>query len=228
MSRQLLTEEQIVLDLVKEYIEEHQFFNASAVIPYIISRFAKTSINISIEGIRTILKSLIKKNLIFDGSKLTREQVLLNENRKKIYDFILHNPGEYSYKIVKKTNLNIPVVEWHLNVLLKFNFITKVKIKNKEVYIRAGYEQELDETAHFINKDKIKKIIRYFLLDNEGHTKTRIAKKLNMHYYTINKYFEKLEQMGILNKKKLPKMTIFFLNKDFWHNEHAIHYKFQE
>lgn len=228
MSRQLLTEEQLVLDLVQEYIEEHQFFNASAIIPFISSRFAKTSINISIHGIKSILQSLVKKNLVIDGSRLTREHVLLNENRKKIYDYILNNPGDYFYRIVKKTNLNIPVVEWHMNILLKFNFITKRSIKNQEVYFESGNELELDETIHFIKKDKSKKIIKYFLHDNDGITKTRISKELNMHYNTINKYFEKLERMSILNKKKLPKMTIFFLNRDLWHEKYAIHYNYKE
>ena len=60
MTHQLLMEEQMVLDLVQEYIEEHQLFNASAIIPFISSRFAKTSINISDQGIKSILQSLVK------------------------------------------------------------------------------------------------------------------------------------------------------------------------
>ena len=211
----------MVLDLVQEYIEEHQFFNASAIIPFISSRFAKTSINISDQGIKSILQSLVKKNLIVDGSRLTRDRVLTNKNRKKIYDYILNNPGTYFYEIVKKTKLNIPVVEWHINILLNFNFIIKRKIGNQEVYFEIKYNQELDETVHFIRKDKSKKIIKFFLYDNDGITKTRISKELKMHYNTINKYFEKLERMRILNKKKLSNMTIFFLNKDLWYEKYA-------
>ena len=228
MARQLLMEEQIVLDLVQEYIEEHQFFNASAIIPFISSRFAKTSINISVHGIKSILQSLVKKNLVIDGSRLTRKKVLLNDNRKKIHDHISHHPGDYIYRIAKKTKLSITVVEWHVDILLKFNFITRRKIKNQEVYYEVGNEQELNETIHFIKKDKIKKIIKYFLQDDDGVTKTRISKELSMHYNTINKYFEKLEKMSILHKKKLANMTIFFLNKDLWHEKYAIYYNFRE
>jgi len=228
MTQQLLTEEQMVLDLVQEYIEEHQFFNANAIIPFISSRFAKSSINISDQGIKSILQSLVKKNLIMEGSRLTREKVLKNQNRKKIHDYIFYNPGAYFYEIVKKTKLNIPVVEWHINILLNFNFIIKRKIGNQEVYFEAGNEQELDETVHFIKKDKSKKIIKYFLYDNDdGITKTRISKELKMHYNTINKYFEKLERMCILHKKKLSNMTIFFLNKDLWHEKYAIFYNYK-
>ena len=227
MSRQLLTEEQVVLDLVQEYIEEHQFFNANTIIPFISSRFAKASINISVHGIKSILQSLVKKNLVIDGSRLTREKVLLNENRKKIYDHILHHPGDYIYRIAKKTKLSITVVEWHIDILLKFNFITRRKIKNQEVYYEEGNEQELNETIHFIKKDKSKKIIKYFLHDNDGVTKTRISKELNMHYNTINKYFDKLERMSILQKKKLANMTIFFLNMDLWLEKYDNFYNFQ-
>ncbi|MFX1273825.1 MAG: hypothetical protein ACFFBP_17765 [Promethearchaeota archaeon] len=225
MTQQLLTEEQTVLDLVREYIEEHQHFNASAIIPFISSRFAKTSTNISVQGIKTILQSLVKKNLIIDGSRLTRENVLLNQNRKEIYNFILKYPGVYFYKIVKKLKMNIPVVGWHINILLKFNFIQKKKINDQEVYFGAEEKQELDEEVHFIRKEKSKKIIKYFLIDNDGVTKTRISKELNMHYSTINNYFDKLEKICLLVKKKLPNHTIFFLDEDIWYEKYNQYYE---
>ena len=224
MSRLSLAEEEMVLELVREYIEQHQFFNFNKIIPFISSRFAKASTNISSQGIKTILKSLVKQNHIIDGSSLTRDSVLLNENRKRIYDYISRNSGKYFYKIVKKTKLNNPVVEWHLNILLKFNFIKKTNIEDQEVYFKAEIDQELDKTVFFIKRERIEKIIRYFLHDNEGITKTRISKELKMHYMTIDKYFEKLERLYILKKKKLSNKTIFFLNEDLWQEKYAIYY----
>ena len=221
MTQQLLMEERMVLDLVQEYIEDHQLFNANAIIPFISSRFARSSINISNQGIKSILQSLVRKNFIIEGSSLTREDVLNNENRKLIYDYILRNPGDYFYRIVKKTKLNIPVVEWHLKMLIKFNFIKKRKISNQEVYFRAGKEDEVDEIIHFIRKDISKKIINFFLNDNAGLTKTQSVKLLKIHYNTINKYFNKLERMRILNSIKLSNMTIFFLNKELWIEKYA-------
>ena len=228
MSGQSLTEEQMVLEMVREYIEEHQFFNFNKIISYISSRFAKASTNISIQGIVTILKSLVKQNHIIDGSCLTRDSVLLNENRKVIYNYISRNPGKYYYKIVKKTKFHNSVVEWHLDVLLKFNFIKKINIEDQEVYFKAEIDQEFDKTVYFIKRERIEKIIRYFLFDNNGITKTRISKELNMHYMTIDKYFQKLERLSILKKKKLSNKTIFFLNMDLWHEKYAIFYNNKE
>ena len=228
MVRQLLTEEQIVMELVREYIEEHQFFDFNSIIPFISSRFAKDSTNISIQGIKSILRSLVKNNHIVDGSSLTRDSVLLNENRKVIYDYISRNPGEYFFKIVKKTKLNNTVILWHLNVLLKFNLIKKVNIEGQEVYFKTDKVKEIDEIVYFIKRERIKKIINYFLHQNDGVTKTRIAKDLKMHYSTIEKYFQKLERLKILKKKKLSNMTIFFLNKELWYEKYDTFYYHEE
>jgi len=221
MSRQLLMEEQMVLELVQEYIKEHQHFNADAIIPFISSRFAKNSTNISVQGIRSILQSLVKKNLIIDGSKLTREAVLLNENRKKIYDYILDNPGVYFFKIVKKLKLNISVVGWHVNILLKFNYIKKRKINNQEIYYSVSGKDKLIETVHFLRKEKSKKIINYLMVDNDGVTKTRFSRELKMHSNTINNYVDKLEKYGVLMKKKLSNKTIYFLNEEIWYEKYS-------
>ena len=205
MSRQLVMEEQMVLELVQEYIKEHQHFKADTIIPFISSRFAKTSTNISIQGIRSILQSLVKKNLIIDGSSLTREAVLLNDNRKMIYEYISHNPGVYFFKIVKKLNLNISVVGWHVNILMRFEFIKKKKINKQEIYYVVGGKDKLNETVHFLRKEKSRKIINYLMIDNDGMTKTRFSRELKMHSNTINHYVDKLDKIGVLIKKKTIK-----------------------
>lgn len=213
LSPQLLMEEQMVLDLVQEYIEQNRYFKANEIVSFISSRFAKNSTNINVKGIKSILHSLVKKNMIIDGSKLTRETVLSNRNRKRINEYIMQNPGVYFFKIAKALKLNNPVVEWHLNVLLNFQCIRKDKINGQEIYFTTNEDQELDEVIHLVRKEKSKKIIESFLNDNEGITKTRLSKELGMHPKTIKKYIERLEKLGILEKKKTTNKTLYFLQE---------------
>ncbi len=216
MSRTLLTEEKTVLKLVQEYIKENRYFKADEIVSYINSRFAKGSTNINDVGIKNILQSLVKKNLIVDGSKLTREDVLLNENRRKIYEYISLNPGTYFSKIFKELNLNIPVVGWHINILNKFGYIRKKKISNHEVYFASSENQDLDEAIHLVGKEKGQKIVEYFLQYNEGVTQTQLCRKLGMHSNTITKYVRKLEKSGLLIKKKLSNKKLYFLDEELW------------
>ena len=123
----LSDDEKTVLTVVQEYLNKNRDFNLGKVIPFINSRFKFSSVNISFNGIKENLRSLVKKNLIIEGSKLTRQDVLRNPNRNEIYYFIKKNLGVYFNIIANKLNIRKQSLKWHLEVLLKFKFIRKQK-----------------------------------------------------------------------------------------------------
>ncbi|MFX1329551.1 MAG: winged helix-turn-helix transcriptional regulator [Promethearchaeota archaeon] len=205
--------EQVVLETINEYLDKNRYFSLNDILPFISSRFAKSGINVNIDGIKTILKSLIEKNIIVEGSKLTKTDILLNYNRNKIYNYIYKNPGVHFNKIVSTLNLNIPVVEWHLNMLIKFMFITKEKIDNLDTYFDINIKSEDRMLIYLISSNKYKQIIEYIKENQEGISKHQISGQLNMHSTTVNKYTDRLLEYGILTKKALPNKTLFFLNQ---------------
>ena len=216
MSSGLSEQEQIVLNTVLEYLDKNRFFSLNNILPFISSRFAKSGINLNLNGIRTILKSLIEKNIIVEGSKLTRNEILSNSNRKRIYKFIQKNPGAHFYNIVANLDLNIPVVEWHLNILIKFIYISKEKIDNKIAYFDVNIKSEDRTIIYLISKEKYKRIIDFLKENQEGITRTQISRQLNMHSTTVVKYIDNLDEVGILIKKSLQNKTLYFLNNDHY------------
>lgn len=214
MAEIIASNEQSVLEIINEYLNKNRFFSVNDILPFISSRFAKSGINININGIRTILKSLIEKNFIVEGSKLTRNEILSNFNRKKIYEYIQKNPGAHFYNIVSNLDLNIPVVEWHLNILIKFMYISKEKIENRGVYFDVTVKSEDRMIIYLISKDKCKQIIDFLKENQEGITKSQISEQLNMHSTTVTKYTDKLHENRILTKKSLPNKTLYFLNNE--------------
>ena len=223
MTEQLLEEEKLVLNIVHEYINKNRHFDTNTIIPFINSRFSKSSVNINTNGIKSILQSLIRKNIIIDGSKLTKENVLSNENRKFIFKYINKNPGIYFYKLVKDLDLSIPVVGWHLNILLKFKFISKVKIDNRDTYFEEDKKSGVNKAIHIITQEKSQKIIKYLLLNNEGNTKNNLSVKLGMHFNTIAKCIENFEELGLIIKKNLPKKTLYILNEDVLNDKFSLY-----
>ncbi|MHA2009918.1 MAG: winged helix-turn-helix transcriptional regulator [Promethearchaeota archaeon] len=212
MEKIVANNEELVLNTINEYLNKNRFFRADEIISFISSRFTKSRINININGIRAILKSLIEKNIIVEGSKLTRDDVLSNSNRKRIFGYIQNNPGMHFNRIVSDLNLNIPVVEWHLNMLIKFNYIHKEKFNNLVAYFDINVKSEDRLTIHLISKDKSKQIINFLKENQEGITKNTISKKLKMHATTITKNIDKLIELGILTKKSLSNKTLYFLD----------------
>ena len=216
MSEVLLDYEDLVLEFIHEYLDKNRNFNSKKIIPFLNSRFAKSSININVNGIKAILSRLVGKNIIVEGSKLIKDDVLLNTNRNDIYDFILHNPGIYFNKIVNELKLSIPVVEWHLNILKKFDFIRIEKINSHEAYFDIKVKSQDKLIIHLLSREKCKQIVDYLKLNNEGISKYQLSEELGMHPNTITKYVNKLFELGLLSKKALSNKTLYFLNIDFY------------
>ena len=209
----LSSEEQIVLSVVQEYLDKNRQFNMEKILPFIISRFRLASINISKNGIEEILRSLIKKDLLVEGSKLSRDDILLNLKRLQIYNFILRNPGTYFNRIIKELNLSNHIVVWHLNMLMKFNYISKEVFDNHDIYFDSNLAFEEVKISYFTLKEKSKKIIDFLKVNNDGITKTRLSEALKMHPNTITKYLNNLLEHNIIKKEKMSNKTLYFLNQ---------------
>ena len=209
----LTREEQIVLNVVQEYLDKNRQFNMEKILPFIISRFRLASINISKNGIEEILRSLIKKDLLVEGSKLSRDDILLNLKRLQIYNFILRNPGTYFNRIIKELNLSNHIVVWHLSMLLKFKYVSKEVFDNHDIYFDSNLDFEQVKISYFTLKEKSKKIIDYLKVNHDGITKTRLSEALKMHPNTITKYLDSLLEHNIINKEKVSNKTLYFLNQ---------------
>ena len=215
MYSKLSDQEKIVLNLVKEYLNKNRFFNKKKIIPFINHRLRNASIDLNYTGIEAILKSLLKKRLIIEGSKLTRDDILLNSKRNKIYEYVIKNPGVNFIIIVNELNLSNHVVLWHLGMLIEFNFINKVKIDNLELYYDSSLKVDEIERNYFISNKSSKRIINYLKENNSGISKSKISQDLNMHLYTVNKYSDILKQYGILTLKTNSNKKLYFLNERF-------------
>jgi predicted transcriptional regulator len=97
-------------------------------------------------------------------------------------------------------------------MLLKFGFIKKEEIENHEIYFDARTKESKLAKNYISSKEKSKKIIDFLKENDQGLTKTHLAKVLEMHHNTITKYLNLLEDMDIIIKKKIYKQTLYFLN----------------
>jgi predicted transcriptional regulator len=215
MPFELHEKEKIVLTVVKEYLNKNRYFNMNEILPFIHARFKMASININLRGIEEVLRILVKKKLLVEGSKLTKNDILKNDKRKKIYDYILKNPGTYFNRIVKSLELSNHVVIWHLSMLLKFNYIKTEKIDNHEIYFEFNFNLKNIKFNYFTSKDKSKQIIDYLKNNDIGITKTKISTDLKLHINTAIKYLDFLENFNVITRKILSKKTLYFLNEEF-------------
>lgn len=213
MKIELVEDEKIILNIVHDYLNKNRQFTFEEILPYINSRIRLSSININNEGVRMILISLTNRKLIVEGSKLTKGEILNNEKRREIYDFIIKNPGTYFNRIVHELNYSNHIVVWHLSMLLKFDFISKEILENHEIYYDTTTEFEDISSKYFTTKEKSQKIINFMKKDNLWITKTTLSQELSMHINTLAKYLNLLEKYGVIIKKKIDNNYLYFLSE---------------
>ncbi len=212
MSSSLENKKEIIINYIQKYIERGRIVDFDRLIHFIRNKCAKNSININNQGIKLILKSLLQERIIVNRSTLHRDGILENQNRKQIYDIIVKNPGIYFYRIIKDSNLSNRIVAWHINILLKFNFISKEKIDNHDVYFDSNMIFPNKELMYLLKKKKCNRIL-HKLNKEGGLTKTKLSKDLKTHYNIISKYIDKLDDIGVLNKEDYQNKTIFQINE---------------
>ena len=210
-----LTEDEIkVFDFIQEFLDNNRVFNKEKVTSYIKSRYHKSNGKLNCNGIEVVIKSLLKKKIIVEGSKLTRKTILQNSNRKEIYNAIKENPGIYPNKLVKKLHLSSYLVNWHLNMLLKFNLIRSQMINDHIIYFDFNSSKNNDNIFHIISNDNCRRIIEFIKRHDNGCTKYQIFKALQMHYTTITKYLNEIDKLNLLTRGKNKNRHIFSLNYD--------------
>lgn len=219
MSKIISNHKTYLMNSILQFVKKGRTIDFERLIPFIRSRCSKASININDQGIKIILNSFLDNNFIVQGSKLTRDKVLGNINRKRIYETIKEHPGIYFYKLVTTLNMSNHVVAWHINILFKFNYINKEIIDNHEVYFDSDLKTLNKEAVYLLSKEKCKEIITYLKNNgNIGITKTRLSNNLKIHYNIISKYVDKLENIGILDKENLSNKTLYYINEPFFDN----------
>ena len=177
-----------VIEIAEEIMSKNKVLNLET-----LYNIAKKRLKIPRNGLLFIIQLLINKKILIEGSKFSRETVLSNSIRNRIYKYIIMNPGVH-FSILRKKALSEEMgssgqLVWHLEMLLKFNYIKKIKVGNYTVFL----PYELDEMAGrilFILRDRINNKIVHLLNENKTVIKSDIYKEIDEKredvYYRIN------------------------------------------
>jgi len=185
---------QEVIQIALELTKEHKLINTE-----LLYNRAKRELKIPRQGLNTIIQMLLNRKILVDGSRFTKETILRNKIRYYIYWLIKTNIGAH-FSFLKKevaqqkeSDMGVGHLIWHLEKLIKFNFIKKVKVKNCTIFLPVEISDE-EGILYFIMRDDLNRQIVEILLENESVDKSDIYKGLNIKrentYYRIKKLIE--------------------------------------
>ena len=186
---------QRVIEIAKEVINNNNVLDTE-----LLYNLAKRRLKFPRKGLLSIIQLLINKKVLVEGSKYTKDDVLNNKYRFNLYNFLTSYLGAHFSTIRKQiitdnsaTLGSSGQLIWHLEMLIKFNYIKKIKIKNYTVFLPYEIDDEIG-LLHFVLHDEIYLKIIQLLINNEELKRSEVHKfvdeKRETIYYRINNLIE--------------------------------------
>jgi len=183
---------QSVIEIAKEVINNNNVLDTE-----LLYNLAKRRLKFPRKGLLSIIQLLINKKVLVEGSKYTRDEVLNNNYRYNLFRFLTSHLGAH-FSTIRKGLITDNMgssgqLIWHLEMLIKFNYIKKIKIKNYTVFLPYEIDDEIG-VLHFVLRDEIYLKIIQLLISNEKLKKSEVHKLVNEKretiYYRINNLIE--------------------------------------
>ena len=191
---------QKIIEIAKELIKKNKIMKVKK-----LYNIAVRSLDISTGDILEIIQFLNNNKILIDGSKHTRDTILLNLYRKKIYHVIdSFNGATFSFlreKVFTNHSGSAGQLLWHLKMLLKFKYIKKIKVGNYSLFLPLDLEDDFGKLCFFMKDDLNRNIIKLFI-NNEKIKKPHIYKEINFKRENVNYRLKILMEHQILIYKE--------------------------
>ncbi|MHA1244711.1 MAG: winged helix-turn-helix transcriptional regulator [Candidatus Heimdallarchaeota archaeon] len=150
------------------------------------------------------------------GSTLTRETVLNNYHRARIFAAIEQNPGIHFNELTKLLVLSNGQTHWHLTCLKNFEMIKTVKAKNyKTFYPNYGMLFENIDSSQLVTlKNKTRNAIFQEICTNPSITQSNLQKILRISQSTIAYHLIILEQENLISIQRKGRKRFYYSVKD--------------
>ena len=153
--------------------------------------------------------------------RLSLDDVLENENRNKIIDLILNEPGIHFNELLRKTGLAAGNLVWHLDILITYKVIGKKRIGNFIAYFPYYQKNPISNIDLKLQKSKLTLEVLEMIEKTPGIWNNIITKKFKVDHKTIQYHLDKLSDLGlIIFRKEGRKKKIYpNLESDYFKQE---------
>ncbi len=148
------------------------------------------------------------------GAKfVTKENVLENETRSDLYDFLRDKPGTHLRAIADELDLSTTNVLWHLRKLEDSDLVKGKKLEGYKVYYpsEGGLEGKRKAMASAVlRNDNAQSILEYISTDPGAHQR-QIARALDVNHGTVRWHLRKMLKTDLLMEVKREHSIQYYL-----------------
>ena len=157
----------------------------------------------------------LRQEVLYTGHRMSLEEVFENENRKKIIEIILDEPGIHYNSLLRKSEISAGQLQWHINVLINFDIIYQKKVEGFLVYFATLIEDPKSQNRLFLIKSKTTLEIFTLIEENPGITSSDIAKEIKKSKSSINYNINKLRKKKLVKyQQQGRKKHLYVYNED--------------
>ena len=146
--------------------------------------------------------------------RLTLDEVLENENRNKIIDLILKEPGIHFNELLRRTELAAGNLVWHLDILETYKIIGKKRISNFLAYFLYYQKNPISNLDLKLSKSNLTLEILKMIEKEPGIWNSIITQRQKVDHKTIHYHISKLIDLELVITKKEGRKKKLFPNLD--------------
>ena len=152
----------------------------------------------------------------FLGAKFVNSaNVLENDARKQIFEYIQAHPGVHLRAAATALDLSTTNVLWHLRKLEEANLVTSKKFEGYKVFypVEGGVETKRRAIASSVlRNDNAFQILQYVSTNPSAHQR-EIARALGVNHGTIRWHLRKLEEAELVRPLKKEHTTHYYVSE---------------
>jgi predicted transcriptional regulator len=119
--------------------------------------------DITSEAIEAAIRTLTAKKILFDGASMTKDDVLVNDTRRRVFEFICHRPGIHFSAIRSAVSTDSRSLLFHLDVLKRFGFVRFELFHKSKAYFELSSPKELDMVHYYTQNGNARWILKAIL-----------------------------------------------------------------
>src|SRR5665647_856940 len=142
-----------------------------------------------------------------------KEEILENENRRKIYVVIDGSPGIHLRELQRVLNMPLTTMEYHLSYMSRKKIIYSETDTHYKRYYAKPLDDEDKKVLSALRQKRLREIV--LLILSNGKAKYQfMADYLKIPHSTLSFYLKYLVDNGILLKEKIGYETIYTVKDD--------------
>ena len=153
--------------------------------------------------------------------RLSLDDVLENENRNKIIDLILKEPGIHFNELLRKTEIAAGNLVWHLDILETYKVVGRKRIGNFIAYFPYYQKNPISNLDLQLSKSKLTLEILEMIEKEPGLWNSIITKHFKVDHKTIQYHVDKLKDLNLINFKSEGRKKKIYpnLESDYFNNK---------